>query len=199
MSDQPLESIINGLGIGFRERFNANNNLKLCIIGHKRHGKSTVAKIIKYVYGLSFSDSSYACASIFIFDELNGKYNYQKDGMTKSEGIQACFEDRVNHRKEWFDLICGFNAEDPTRLAREIMRTHSIYCGMRSVTELTQCIKDEVFNGVIWVIDKRKPDETGSFDIPFGIQNYTIQNNGTIEDLVIKTVDAIEHIKGKVN
>ena len=33
-----------------------------------------------------------------------------------------CFEDRVNHRSEWFDLITNYNKEDRTRLTKEILK-----------------------------------------------------------------------------
>ena len=86
--------------------------MNILIIGHMRHGKTTVAEMLEDEYGLSSKDSSMACAEIFIYDELKDKYNY--------ESFEECYEDRKQHRPEWFQMICDFNDPDKARLAKEI-------------------------------------------------------------------------------
>jgi len=103
-------------------------NKKLLIIGHARHGKDTCAEILQEHYGLSFMSSSQAAANIFIYDELKGKYDYTTP--------EQCFEDRMNHRKEWYDLICGFNITDKAALAKEILKINDCYVGMRDHREI---------------------------------------------------------------
>jgi dephospho-CoA kinase len=73
----------------------------IIIIGNFRHGKDTVAEIMKNLYGFNYESSSVAACKIFLFEALKNKYNYST--------IEECFEDRGNHRAEWYELICEYN------------------------------------------------------------------------------------------
>lgn len=150
---------------------------KLLIIGHARHGKDTVAEMLRDKFGYVFQSSSYAAAKIFLFDALKDKYGYT----TFSE----CFEDRVNHRAEWHDLICEYNKTDKARLAMDIMEYSDIYVGMRSDTELQQCLRLGIFDMVIGVYNPREPLEpASSFDIDiWKHSDIIIPNSGTLQDL----------------
>jgi hypothetical protein len=103
-------------------------NKKIMVLGHKRSGKDTFAKILNTKFGLKFDSSSYFCANLFIFEALKDKYGYKT--------AEECFRDRGNHREEWFDLISNYNKEDLTKLASKIFETNDIYVGLRSREEL---------------------------------------------------------------
>jgi hypothetical protein len=94
---------------------------KLCVIGHCRHGKDSFAEILRDSIGLSFMSSSQAAADIFIYDELKDKCGYKTP--------EECFEDRMNHRTEWYRLICEYNKNDRTRLAKDILSRTDCYVG----------------------------------------------------------------------
>ena len=162
--------------------------MKLLIIGHARHGKDTVAEIIRENFGLTFQSSSQAAADIFIYDALKDKYGY--------ETPEACFEDRINHRKEWHDLICEYNKDDKARLGKGIMERADVYVGMRSSAEIKACINDGLFDFVIGVYDPRKPHEsTNSFDIDlFTDADFIIPNGGYLSDLEEKTIKVIDDL-----
>jgi hypothetical protein len=125
---------------------------KFLIIGHARHGKDTVAQIMQDMYGYKFESSSVAAARIFLFDKLKAKYGY--------ESFLDCYEDRVNRRAEWHDEICEYNRQDKARLAKEILKTSSVYVGMRSNEEVEECLRQGLFYHVIGVYDPRKPEES---------------------------------------
>lgn len=132
--------------------------MKILLLGHKRHGKDTVAQMIKEEANLTFKGSSEYAAELFIYDELKGKYNYNS--------FMECFEDRVNHRKEWHDLICEYNKEDAARLAKAILSENDMYVGMRSDRELEACQRKNLFDLIIGVYDPEKELEgKDSFDI----------------------------------
>lgn len=131
---------------------------KICIIGHARHGKDTVAEMINQRYGYKSESSSQAASRLFLYDALKDKYGYKTP--------EECFEDRVNHRAEWFDMICEYNKNYPGQLAADIMKSNDIYTGMRSDVELLTCLDDGIFDLVIGVFDPMKPLEPrDSFDI----------------------------------
>lgn len=155
-------------------------NKKLLIIGHMRHGKDTVAEMIEKSTGMSFKSSSEMAAEIFIYDELKDKYGYTS--------FVECYEDRMNHRAEWHDLICEYNNPDKARLAKEILNYNDMYVGMRSQDEIQKCIDDNVFDLIIGVYDDRKPLEPrDSFNIDlWKSSDIIIPNTGSLEELKIK-------------
>lgn len=147
----------------------------ILIIGHKRHGKDTCAEIFGKELDLEFTSSSVKAAEIFIYDALKEKYGY-KD-------FQECFEDRVNHRAEWHDLIVDYNKDDKARLAKEILKDADIYVGMRSGAEIEECLKQNLFQLIIWVdASERLPlEDKSSFNIDKSYADIIIDNNGTEE------------------
>lgn len=157
---------------------------KYLILGNARHGKDTVAQMITDETGLSFTSSSMAAAEIFIYDELKDKYGYKC--------FEECFEDRMNHRKEWYELIRGYNKEDNSRLAKEILKKSDMYVGMRDHREIKKCVDDGLFDLIIGVYDPRKSEEPkDSFNINlFEVADIIILNNGSLEKLreVIKKI-----------
>jgi hypothetical protein len=157
--------------------------LKLMILGYARHGKDTVAEILRDSLGLKFSSSSFAAAEKVMVSFLAAKgimYN----------SLEECYADRVNHRQDWYEQIKAYNTPDGARLAREIYKDNDIYVGMRSETELKAVQKEGLFHYSIWV-DRSKhiPAESSvSCSITPAMANYTLDNNGTLEQLKVNTL-----------
>ena len=116
---------------------------KLLIIGNMRHGKDTLAELLNEEFGYTFESSSQSAANIFLYDELKDKYGYKTP--------EECFEDRVNHRQEWYEAICEYNKDDKARLAKGILERSDCYVGMRDRDEIEECLKQGIFDLVIWV------------------------------------------------
>lgn len=150
---------------------------KILLIGHMQHGKDTFAEMLQDLYGCKYQSSSAAASSIFLYDALKAKYGYSSP--------KECFEDRVNHRAEWHQLICKYNKYDKARLAKEILRNAEIYVGMRSDEEVQECVRQGLFDLIIGVYDPRKPLEPAdSFNIDiWKMSDIIIPNAGTLEDL----------------
>lgn len=155
--------------------------MKFLILGHKRHGKDTVAEVLVQYSYLKFESSSQAANELFIFDALKEKYGY--------ETLEECFEDRDNHREEWYNLITEYNREEPSRLAQEILKTNDIYVGMRSQRELVRCKELGLFDVIICVYDPRKEHEDeDSCDLdPLDEADVILLNQGTKSDIEQKT------------
>jgi dephospho-CoA kinase len=155
---------------------------KMLIIGNARHGKDSLAEIMNEVYGLTFKSSSQAAADIFLYNTLKNKYGY-----TTSE---ECFEDRVNHRAEWKELICDYNKEDRAKLAKGILEHSDCYVGMRDRAEINECMCQGLFDIIIWVdASERLPlEDPSSFDIDKTCADIIIENNGTFEQFKEKVL-----------
>jgi len=155
---------------------------KLLIIGNARHGKDTFAELLNELFGLKFISSSQAAADIFIYDTLKEKYGYK----TSVE----CFEDRVNHRAEWYDMICEYNKDDKAKLAKGILELADCYVGMRDRGEISECINQGLFDLIIWVdASERLPLESAdSFNIDKTCADVIIENNGTFDEFKEKVL-----------
>jgi dephospho-CoA kinase len=150
--------------------------MKLLILGHARHGKDSFAEILQEQFGFRFKSSSVAASEIFIYDVLKENYGY--------ESPEECFEDRVNHRQEWHEMICEYNEHDKARLAKDILKDADCYVGMRSGLEIEECVKQELFDLIIWVdASERLPLEgKESFNIDESYADFIVPNNGTLEE-----------------
>jgi hypothetical protein len=157
---------------------------KLLVIGHGRHGKDTVCEILRDRYDYSFESSSRFCSKLFIFNDLKDKYGYSDE--------EECYEDRHNHRAEWYNAICDYNIPDPARLGREIFQAHDIYCGLRNKKEFHAMKNTGVFDYAIWVdrSDFLPPESKDSMSLEQWMADFTIDNNGTLDDLCFN-VDAL--------
>ena len=160
-----------------------NNKLPtLLLVGHARHGKDSMAEILEEHFELKFKSSSQAAAEIFIYDALKEKYGYSTP--------EECFEDRVNHRSEWYELICDYNIEDKAKLAKGILNYTDCYVGMRDSREIKECIKQNLFDLIIWVdaSDRLPQEDKSSFNIDKSDADIIIENNGTYDEFKDKVI-----------
>lgn len=150
---------------------------KLLIVGHGRHGKDTVSEYLKTKYGMNFVSSSYFCAETVVFPVLAPKYGYQT--------IDECYNDRHNHRAEWYTLIHDYNEIDHARLGREIFEKYDIYCGLRNMKEMVAMQDAGVYDFAIWVdrSNHLPPEDSSSMTITQDMCDITVDNNGTLEEL----------------
>ncbi len=153
---------------------------KLCIIGSARWGKDSLAELLNEEFGYTFESSSQSAADIFLYDALKDKYGYSTP--------EECFEDRVNHRQEWYEAICEYNKDDRARLAKGILERSDCYVGMRDRDEIEECLRQEIFDLVIWVdASERLPEEdASSFNIDKSCADIIIENNGNFEEFKAK-------------
>ena len=162
--------------------------LKLLVIGHGRHGKDTVCEMLRDKYGYSFESSSQFCSKLFIYDNLKDKYGYSNQ--------EECYADRHNHRQEWYDAICDYNVPDAGKLGREIFKEHDIYCGLRNKREFHAMKNTGVFDYAIWVDrgDHLPPENKHSMSLEHWMADFTIDNNGSLEELEFNVAQLIGHI-----
>lgn len=150
---------------------------KLLIIGYARHGKDTVCEVLREKYNYNYVSSSVFCAKMFIYDELAPLYGYTS--------IEECYDDRVNHRSEWYNLISNYCKDDPSLLGKQIFAEHDIYCGLRNIREYHAMREQNVFDLCIWV-DRSKhlpPEPETSMTLSEKNADIILDNNGSLQDL----------------
>ena len=149
---------------------------KLLILGDARHGKDTVGTILQEEYDYKFSSSSWFCAQETIWPNW---------GCAVYGSIHEMFEDRVNHRVLWMQMISAYNTPDKAKTARTMIeRGSDMYVGMRRADELAECRRQGIFHKVVWVDrSEHLPREVGSTDLDPSMADVILDNNGSLEDL----------------
>jgi hypothetical protein len=104
--------------------------------------------------------------------------------------LDECYADRVNHRQDWYEQIKAYNTPDGARLAREIYAENDIYVGMRNEAELDAVRKEGLYQYSFWVDRSQHvaPESSASISVTQAMANYTIDNNGTLEQLKTNTL-----------
>lgn len=164
---------------------------KILVIGHARHGKDVVGLILKDGWGLKASSSSLFAAEKVVYPELKDKFNYHS--------VEECFEDRLNCRPLWKQLISEYNYHDKTRLAKEILKENDIYIGMRCHLELEEAKRQKLFDSIVWVDSgyRKDPEPSNSITVTRGMADYVIDNNGDLNQLVIEVFKFMRYLNSK--
>lgn len=157
----------------------------IIITGHKNHGKTDTSIMLQDAFPeeYNFIDTSRWSCEYFIFNALKDKYGYAT--------VDECYNDRVNHRAEWYDMIQHFNRNDAARLAKHVMEVSNVYVGMRAINELATCRNQKVIDYVIWIDSSGRglpPEGRDSMTITEKDCDIIIRNDGDLDVLYRKVV-----------
>lgn len=168
-------------------------SLNLMIVGYARHGKDTVAELLRDDYGFHFVSSSYFMAERVILPKMLEAWDRWEDpergrnvaqpAWPRYADLDECYEDRVNHRQFWFDTIAEANEEDPAYLSTEIFKEHDLYVGNRNPREFHASKCKGLWDFAVWV-DRSEhcpPEPPTSNRIEPWMCDYILDNNGTLE------------------
>jgi hypothetical protein len=120
---------------------------------------------------------------------LKNKYNYKTE--------EECYEDRHNHRDEWYNAIVAYNTPNAAKLGTAIFNMYDIYCGLRNKDEFYALYKNRVFDYAIWV-DRSKHlplENESSMSLTMSMADIIIDNNGTLEQLEQQVKDIVTKLE----
>lgn len=158
--------------------------MKILVIGHGRHGKDTVAAMLAEQLECDFRSSSDFANERCVFPVLKERYGY--------ETLEECYEDRINHRQEWKDLIAAY-CQPPERLTQELLQEADIYVGLRRREEFNGARK--LFDFVVWVdACQRLPVEVEN-ELTLDDSDYVIGNNDGLDELQERVEDLVRLIR----
>jgi hypothetical protein len=153
---------------------------KLLLLGPGRHGKDTVAEMLREEFGLKFISSSLFAAERVMMP-------YFKSIGKHYDNVGDCFDDRHtgHNRAVWHEQIQGYNSPDKAKLAREILEESDIYVGMRCCIELKASA--HLFDHIIWVDASGRGipmEDSSSMTVVYDPGSmWKINNDGTLENL----------------
>ena len=152
--------------------------MKILILGDMRSGKDTLGELLNKHFGMTFKSSSEMAMELFIYDEISESLGYKN--------MEQCFEDRVNNRQTWYEMICDYNKDDRARLAKDILKEYDCYVGMRDLDEF-ETSKD-LFDVIVWVdATERLGSNDSSNKISSDVADIIITNNGSLEEFDTKS------------
>jgi len=157
---------------------------KIMICGHAQHGKDTLADALRDI-GYKVKGSSVAAAEIFLRKALEENHGL------KYASLQHCYDDRVNHRSLWYDLICEYNQDEPDRLMKMIYRNNDIYVGIRNDDEFWAGRRNKRFDVAVWVDASSRgipPEGADSNKVTPDMCDVIVSNNsyeGAIKERII--------------
>lgn len=146
---------------------------KILLIGGANVGKKTTGKLMADMYQLKYggSISNFALKHV-VFPKLKHRYTTTEE----------CFQDRHNHRKEWFQIITDFNQKDKGRLYKEMVKDSDVIVGLRNVNELLAV--RHLFEYVLWIKRDKVPlEKHSSCSVSEHDADATVLNNGDLENL----------------
>lgn len=181
---------------------------KILLLGYGRHGKDTVAEILRDTRGYRFTSSSFTCAEHVMlpyFKTLGEEWaaRVEVEGTTAVPGrppfyanSKECFEDRHNHRATWFQEIERFNSPDKSKLGQLIFSQNDIYVGLRSKREFAAVKNAGLYDVCVWVdaTDRLPAEDRSSCTVEPWMADYVLDNNGSLEELKFNLDQLMESI-----
>ena len=145
--------------------------MKVLICGHARHGKDQFCDFL----GVPYQSSSMQALDACIWDKIGWRYS-SKEG---------CFNDRMNCRAEWYNIITEYNTPDKTRLGRFIFERNDVYVGIRNRDEFYALKEAGVFDLSSWIDASARlpPEGDDSCTVMKADCDIVVTNNGTLERL----------------
>lgn len=170
---------------------------RILLIGHGRHGKDTVAEILRDRYRYTFTSSSLFCAEhvmIPAFRAIGVEYHSARHCFDERHGSSAHAGD---HRTFWFETIKAYCTPDKGRLAREIFAAgNDLYVGIRDTGELLAA--QQLGNVVtVWVDAscRVEPEQASSMNLTPDMADHMLDNNGTLGELKARVDELVGRLQ----
>lgn len=146
--------------------------MKILILGHKEHGKTTLANLLAK-YGFDFKDTSDLNVERFCEEQVLANMVYTAnnhvvttDSVTRRARKELAAKIKANkdeYRVALFNSLRAFTKDEPTKFVDFVLQKSDIYCGMRSLVELKA--STHKFDYIFVIKDNNKPNEAKeSFD-----------------------------------
>lgn len=171
--------------------------MKLLIIGQGRHGKDTVAEILRDYWGWSFRSSSHWAAEHVILpkaQQVHPSVDWDWKWLYDNRHDASQF---FCGRQYWYDQILAYNKEHGgDAVCKGVLKEADIYVGMRSLYEFNA--STDHFDHIIWVEATErlgKTEDESTMELYPTDADIIIDNNGSMVDLWYEIEDVNKLLK----
>jgi hypothetical protein len=93
-------------------------------------------------------------------------------------------------------MISAFNYPDGATLGKAIFNENEMYCGLRNKREFHALKNSGTYDVSIWVdrSDVLPLEDSSSMTLEQWMTDYTIDNNGTLEELEFNTCQLMDYL-----
>jgi hypothetical protein len=152
--------------------------MKIMVLGHKDHGKTTVANMLHTKFGFAYKDSTQRVL------EITQKYIEARPlyPISKSAFLRKYKDNKNSVRDVLKEALTSYTQSNPAKLIKQQYEVCDVYAGLRSSVEY-QAAKD-IIDFTFWVQDPRKEENDPTMDIVFDPDTMIhINNNGSLLQL----------------
>ncbi len=142
------------------------------VLGHKGHGKTTVAHILDYRFDFAFADTTNYVKSITL-DFINA--NPQVTKLSSSEFLEKFNDDKDSVRDLMKLALDNYTENDPTRFIRDRLEHSDVYAGCRSAIQFEQA--KPLLDVIFWVRNDNLPEDDPTMEIAYDPSCMILLNN----------------------
>lgn len=152
--------------------------MKIALCGPGECGKDDGALFLARISSLRFTSTNTSWFARHIVREALERAPY----FLTYDNADACWEDRRNHRKAWFDIMGAAAASDPVGFFSPCIADQDILVGMRRHCEFLALRKAGIIDHWIYIERPGKTESRDSFEITPADCDRTILNDGTLDE-----------------
>jgi hypothetical protein len=164
--------------------------MNIMILGHKEHGKTTLAELLNYRFGFTFVDTTIRLR------DITKEYLTSNPQLGLSSGVfhQQFHTNKDKVRHVMVEALADYNKDDPVRFIKEQFERCNVYAGCRSNAqyEAAKPFIDLTF----WIKDNRKEENDPTMEIEYQPDMILIDNSGTKLQLESKVKQALHQKAG---
>ena len=165
--------------------------MNIMILGHKYHGKTAVAQIMKNRFNILFEDTTLSLLDItkdyVVKAESSGQMSWAKF-------LGQYYNNKDSVRHIMVEALADYNKINPARFINEQYTKSDIYAGCRSQEEYNAA--KPVIDFTLWVRDNRKEENDPTMKIQYEPHMIVIDNSGTLLQLEANTKKVLYNLAG---
>lgn len=160
------------------------------ILGHRYHGKTTLAKLLDYRFGFAFQDTTLPLR------ELTKEFlkNHPEFDMEPLDFHTKFHNDKDSVRHIMVDALADYNKDDPAQFIKDRFETSDIYAGCRSIAQYEAA--KPIIDFTFWIKDSRREEDDPTMEIKYTPDMILINNSGTKLQLEYQVKRALHDLAG---
>jgi hypothetical protein len=164
--------------------------MNIMILGHRYHGKTTLAEILERRFNFAFQDTTRP------LKELTGNFieKHPEFGISLPEFKLKFAVDKDAVRHVMVAALADYNKDDPARFIKDRFERSNIYAGCRSIEQYAAA--KSIIDFTFWITDSRREEDDPTMELKRTSDMIFIDNSGTKLQLEYQVKRALHNLAG---